>query len=894
MHLPGLPLPRLSLALLTGAFLAAAHAQSSPRDRPWPAPVQKVPDQSPALSPQEALQTFHLPPGYYLELVASEPLVRDPISIEWDTHGRLWVVEMPSYLRNLELPEPNLDPICTVAVLEDTNGDGKMDKRTVFADTLVVPRSVKVTEHGVLVAEPPYVWLMHDRDGDLKMDSKEMIADKFGRREGAIEGNANSLFWAMDNNIYTAECEIHLRFRNGRFELHRTLSRGEWGVTHDDAGRVYRNTNESALHVDFVPTHYYARNPNLLRTRGSYDALGRFDDANTVWPVRPNPGTNRAYQEGIDRPDGTLVRFTSVCAPTVYRGDRLPAELQGSVFLAEPAANLVGRVNVSDTGRTLTARKAYEKGEFVASTDERFRPVYLSNAPDGTLYLVDMYRGIIQQRISITQYLHGEILKRKLVHPIERGRIYRVMHTSTKRDESPALAGFSTGQLVATLAHPNGWRRDRAQQILVERGDKSVAPALARLATTAPDPRTRLHALWTLDGLDAIDQATVTQALADASRDVRVSAIRIAERWLGDAQSPLQREVLKRLDDSDWWVREQLAASLGALPPGARETAIADALRRHADDPIVMDAGISSVRGTEAAVLETLLQTTATQTTRTESAITMLAATVLRSAQDAAAQRVLGWVAETARPAWQRNALLRGAEVALVGATMPGTVARERPTLGARGGPAGEFKFARTTGGGSGSRRGTSALRSLRLGREPAAFSALATDGGEWTERVARVLGRIDWPGKPGSPAPVAPLSAEQQRRFDGGREVYQNICQTCHQPDGRGQDKVAPSLVGSPFALAPAGVPARILLNGKEGAVGLMPPLGSALNDEQLAAVLTYVRREWGQAGTPVDPAAVRAVRDAVAERPRPWKEDELLQLPEAAALREAVRSER
>ena len=891
---PPMPaLHRLSLVLLGSLILTGAHAQSVPHDRAWPPAVQKVSDQSPALSPAEALATFHLPPGYHLELVASEPLVRDPISIDWDTKGRLWVVEMQAYLRNLELPEPNLDPICTIAVLEDTNGDGKMDRRTVFADGLALPRSVKVLEKGVLVAEPPNIWLMHDQDGDLRMDSKELISDKFGRRNGSVEGNANSLFWAMDNCIYTAESAIYLRFKNGKFEVRRTLPRGEWGVTHDDAGRVFRNTNESALHVDFVPTPYYARNPNLLRTRGSYDVLGRFDEVNTVWPVRPNPGTNRAYQEGIDRPDGTLARFTAVCAPLVYRGDRLPAEIYGSVFLAEPAANLVGRVVLADDGKGLRARKAYEKGEFIASTDERFRPVYISNAPDGTLYIVDMYRGIIQQRISITQYLHGEIVKRKLEQPIERGRIYRVMHTTTRRDESPALAGFSADQLVSTLSHPNGWRRDRAQQILVERGDKSVAPALTKLASNATDPRTRLHALWTLDGIEAVDVATVTKALADASRDVRVSAIRIAERWMGDPESPIQREVLQRLDDPDWWVREQLAASLGALPAGARENAIASALERYADDPVVMDAAISSVRGTEAAVLDRLLKTVIAQNARAESAITMLAATVLRAAQDGPAQTLLGWVADEAQPAWQRNALLRGAEVALLGAAMPGTVARERPVLGARGGAAGEFKFARSSQSESSSRRsGSGGTRLLRVSREPAAFSAFAARGNDWSDRAKKVIARVEWPGKPGAVV-ITPLTAEQQQRFEAGKEIFQNLCQTCHQPDGRGQDNVA-SLVGSELALAAPEIAVRILINGKEGSLGLMPPLGAALNDDQIAAVLTYIRREWGQTGSPVEPSAVKPVRPAVAGRPRPWTNDELLKLPEAAGLGNSRRANR
>ena len=214
---------------------------------------------------------------------------------------------------------------------------------------------------GVLVGEPPNVWLMHDTNGDLRMDGKELVTDTYGRREGRVEQNANGFYWAMDNRMYTANGDINLRVKDGKFEVQKTLMRGEWGATQDDAGRIYRNTNSEALHVDLVPTAYYARNPNLLRTRGSYETLS--DDKgriNQVWPVRPNPGTNRSYQFGILRDDGALDAFTSVCAPMVYRGDRLPADLYGNVFVAEPAANLVSRLIVSDDGSSLRARKAYE------------------------------------------------------------------------------------------------------------------------------------------------------------------------------------------------------------------------------------------------------------------------------------------------------------------------------------------------------------------------------------------------------------------------------------------------------------------------------------------------------------------------------------------------------
>ena len=253
-------------------------------------------------------------------------------------------------------------------------------------------------DHGVLVGEPPHLWLAHDTNGDLRADTKELVCDCYGTEMANVEHNANSLLWALDNWMYTSEHTGYLRWKNGKFELQPTMSRGQWGASQDDAGHIYRNSNSSALHIDVLPARYFMRNPNLVRTRGSYEFMGDQQELNATYPVRPNRGVNRGYQDGQLRADGTLATYTGVNSPVVYRGDRLPSELYGNVFIAEPTGNLVSRIIVSDDGTMLRARKAYTNAEFLASTDERFRPVYLSNAPDGTLYIVDIYHGIIQHR----------------------------------------------------------------------------------------------------------------------------------------------------------------------------------------------------------------------------------------------------------------------------------------------------------------------------------------------------------------------------------------------------------------------------------------------------------------------------------------------------------------
>ena len=273
------------------------------------------------------MQTFFLPPGYHVELVASEPMVEDPVLIDWDPNGRMWVIEMLGYMQDLPATNERA-PIGRISVLQDTNNDGKFDKKTIFLDGLVLPRALKVLDRGVLIGEPPHLWLAHDTNGDLKADSKELVCDCYGTELGNVEHNENSLLWAMDNWMHTSEGDTYFRFKDGKVETRRTLSRGQWGATQDDFGRVYRNSNSSALHVDLLPTPYYTRNPNLVRTRGSYEFAGDPEELNATFPVRPNRGVNRGYQTGQLREDGTLATYTGVNSPIVYRGEEIRTKLR--------------------------------------------------------------------------------------------------------------------------------------------------------------------------------------------------------------------------------------------------------------------------------------------------------------------------------------------------------------------------------------------------------------------------------------------------------------------------------------------------------------------------------------------------------------------------------------
>jgi mono/diheme cytochrome c family protein len=467
------------------------------------------------------------------------------------------------------------------------------------------------------------------------------------------------------------------------------------------------------------------------------------------------------------------------------------------------------------------------------------------------MYVVDMYRGVVQEAIYWTDYLRDYIKAGDLEQPIKHGRIWRIVHDTTKRDRQPALSKATPAELVQALSHPNGWWRDTAQRLLVERHATTAVPLLAKLAGKTSDWRTKLHALWTLDGLDALDASLVRQSLTDRSPDVRAAAVRLSERSLREGDSATTTAVLKLADDPSWTVRRQLGASLGEVPPANRIEPVVSLLTRYGADPVLVDATISGLRGSEMDVLDRVLQASADWAQA--DAVTMLAGAVAKSADVPSVQRIIARAAAGSMPVWQRSAILQGLDTGLPSA-----------------------------GGGRGGRGGRGAAQPVRivaLPSEPSELTRLASTEDETGAVAKRVVAKLDWPGKP---APVvnaaAPLTPEQQRRYDAGADLYKSICVGCHQPDGKGKEKIAASLLDSRYVTGPdAGAATRVLLAGKEGAIGLMPPLGSALNDEQIASVLTYIRREWGHTASPVAPEDVTEIRGLTKTRTRPWTDAEL-----------------
>jgi len=833
--------PLAVLALLIGATPAFAlnKGNAGPTDvqlkftLPAPAP----------LSPEEELKTFKLPPGFRIELVASEPMIESPVAISFDDQGRMFVIEMRSYMRDLE-GTTEKDPTSRVSLLTDTDGDGRMDKASAFLDNLVMPRGVMAVKGGAFIAEPPNLFFCRDTKGNGIADEKILVASDFGTLGGQPEHMANTPTWALDNRIYAANYGTSFKLTNGAWQKGPGLGRGQWGLTQDDAGRLFYNYNSDLLRADLLPAAAYARNP-LLR-----DAIGinnKVIKEQSVYPSHPTPGVNRGYDAKTLRADGTLANATSTCGAAIYRGDAFPAEFRGNAFIPEPSSNLVKRVLIAEKDGLLTGANAYDEKEFLTSTDERFRPVMMANGPDGALYVVDLYRGMLQHPAFLTHYLIANIKARKLELPVSGGRIWRIVRDDQAAPHATKIPADAAAR-VKLLSHPNGWVRDTAQRLIVESADAAtVTPLRALLADAQAPAFARLHALWSLDGFAAARPEDVRLALKDTDAQVRAAAIRIAP-------AEMLADLCALKDEKEVLVLAHLAIRLSAANLPDADKALAELLAAHGDNALIREGALTGARGREVALAKAVgALGSAGNLLQTGPVLEGFAALISQAGKAGPIEGMLE-IAATLGDRHLRASVLRGLDQS----TRDPKQKKAVP------------------------------LKTVWFNAAPASLAQLkkAVTEVNVAKNLENIAVRLAWIGKPGAPAPpkVIALTKAQQELFEKGKVTFTNLCAACHQPHGYGLDGLAPPLVDSDWVLGKPDVTARIVLNGLGGPVKVgsrtwdltMPPMG-VLSDEDIAGVLTYVRREWEHNGTPVDAKFVTGIRKQFADHPNSWTSDEL-----------------
>ena len=601
------------LSLMAFGFpLRAAEPEITARDLP----------RVPAVEPKDALKTFQITQGFHLELVAAEPQIASPVAMAFDERGRLFVVEMIDYSeRRDEVPH-----LGRIRLLEDTNGDGIFDKSTVFADNLPWPTGVFCYNGGILVIATPDIVFLKDTKGDGRADVRETVFSGFaeGVQRINVQELPNSLIWGLDNRIHGATSgegglvrslrhpeskPLDLRGRDFAIEP-RSMSMtaeaggGQHGLSFDDYGRRFTCNNSDHVRLFMYDERYAGRNPyyDMPPALASIAVDGPAAEVyrisleepwrviRTRWRVA---GVMSGPVEGGGRSSGY---FTGATGITIYRGNAFPEGFRGDAFVGECAFNLVHRKKLYPDGVGLKAeRPADEQNvEFLASTDNWFRPVQFANAPDGTLYVIDMYREIVEHPWSLPESIKKFL---DLNSGSDRGRIYRIVPNGFTQPRLPRLDRASTAELVELLENPNGWHRDTAARLLYQRQDKSAVPALVKLLARSTSPPGRLHALYALEGLGNLKEEQVVSALGDPNPHMREHAIKLAETFLnnGIPSQVLWTKLQSLADDPDIKVRSQLAFTLGEIKVADRLDLLARLVRRDAANPWVQAAALSSL-----------------------------------------------------------------------------------------------------------------------------------------------------------------------------------------------------------------------------------------------------------------------------------------------------------
>ncbi|OEK01180.1 hypothetical protein BFP97_06500 [Roseivirga sp. 4D4] len=488
--------------------------------------------------PVVSLEDYVVEPGFKLEVIASEPFLEAPVAIDFDNQGRIWTVEMRGYMQTLTGESESM-PNGVISILEDKDGDGKVDHSKVFLDSLVLPRAIAHVYGGLLYAEPPNLWFVeieNDKPGDL------VLVDSLYADEGNVEHQPNGLMMNIDNWIYNARSHFRYKRENGVWLKEPTAFRGQWGITKDNFGRLYYNNNSTQIMGDYVL-------PNVL-TRNQYyepkDGLGKVLTRNQrVYPLHATL-VNRGYEPGVLDQDSVLRNVTSSCGPLVYRGGQFPLDYTENAFVCAPEANLIKRNLLMFDGPITTAKQAYDDREFIASTDEGFRPVNLSSGPDGGMYVVDMHRGIIQHGAYMTSYLRERLAAAGMDKMVGMGRILRVKSTDKALNTISGFESKSAEGMVDLLSHKNGWVRDRAQQLIIQHGQKEAIPHLQALLEKA-EPLASMHAFYALEGLDAIDSGVLIKAARSNNVNLAAHALQMAyNRGNQNEQIDMIKEVMAR------------------------------------------------------------------------------------------------------------------------------------------------------------------------------------------------------------------------------------------------------------------------------------------------------------------------------------------------------------
>lgn len=577
----------------------------------------------PAKEPKDALGSFSVQKGYSLEIVASEPLVSDPVDACFDEHGRMFITQMHDYPFSHE--PTKLNPkgggkvgAGIVRLLEDTDGDGRMDQSWKFATGLSWPVSVTPYQGGVLVLAPPTLWYFKDTDGDHQADVKEVVFEGFNRDN--VQAIANNMKWGLDHRIYAAGASnptvlsrqqqevLKLGRADFSFDPKTNNVRHEtggvqWGHSFDDWGRRFVCSNSNHIQQVVFPQRYVTRNPhysvpNIIRSIGKEGGAAPVFRRSTAEPWRLVRTRRRVADPkfaGLPESERHPIGFfTSAAGVTIYRGAAYP-ELRGQVFVGDVGGNLVHRKLLDTSNVTFVATRADENVEFIASTDNWFRPCNFVNAPDGTLHVLDMYRETIEHPASIPEDIKEHL---DLYSGDDRGRIYRLNSPNKTRLKVESLAALSSVELVAKLESLNAWTRETAHRLIWERQDKAAIESLRKLQRTSAEPLARMHALWSLQGLDAMTIDDVQSGLKDAHPRVREQAAVLSEPFLKTATgTPLIASLVALVTDDDVRVVFQAALSLGEAPASDDQVGrgLATLLSRPNLVPEIRAAGMTSV-----------------------------------------------------------------------------------------------------------------------------------------------------------------------------------------------------------------------------------------------------------------------------------------------------------